>query len=430
MSEEKSHKDAKPAQEMLERKQPTQDDVPEDERPTADMNDEEEAADGLTPAQRRAFGEVLRGMARLARMISERDEFSAGPVFFKFVRVLEERRNGMQVLLFERHLRRGLAGYVVIKRLQNPTKFARRQQMKEEVHLAFRLHHPAIAQVHHFTVIDRKPHAVMEYVDGPMLDTLLSTAAMRGAPLPPPFALYVLTEVADALNYAHTLTEDEDGGQPLGIIHRDVSPRNIRISRKSGAVKLTDFGAAYSKRVGREETPGRLVKGDVLYASPEYLHRLPMDARSDIFSLGLVLLEALTSGHLFDLGDLPDIEPEQVDVVADEQPSAALRRMMALVDRYTLEDVERAAAPLPEGLKAIVRRALKRRPAERYETVAEMLQDMRVQLLALAPGYGRKEAVVDVERLISDASALRDVAEPVEAGLYPEGLEEHELAAR
>jgi serine/threonine protein kinase len=154
-----------------------------------------------------------------------------------------------------------------------------------------------------------------------------------------------------------------------------------------------------------------------------------MDARSDIFSLGLVLLEALTSGHLFDLGDLPDTEPEPVDVVADEEPSVALTRMMALVERYTPEDVERVAAPLPEELKAIVRRALKRRPAERYATVAEMLQDLRAQLFALAPGYGRKEAAEDVARLISDASALRDLAEPVEAGLYPEGLEEHELTA-
>ncbi len=229
--------------------------------------------------------------------------------------------------------------------------------------------------------------------------------------------------------HAHTLTEEEEGGRPLGIIHRDVSPRNIRISRKTGAVKLTDFGAAYSQRVGREETQGRLVKGDVLYASPEYLHRLPMDARSDIFSLGLVLLEALTSGHLFDLGDLPEAGPEPVDVVAEEQPSVALARMMVLVDRYTPEDVERVAAPLPEGLKAIVCRALKRRPAERYATADEMLQDMRAQLFALAPGYGRREAAEDVGLLISQASALRDLAEPAEGGLYPEGLEEHELTA-
>ncbi len=416
MSDEKRHKDEEPTLE-----------VPEGEQRAADMEDEEEASSGLTPAQRRVLGAVVKGMAKLARMISERDEFSTGPVSFKFIRELEERKNGMQVLLFERHLRHGLAGYVVVKRLRNPASFELGYRLREEVHLAFRLHHPAIAQVHHFKVIEGRPHVVMEYVDGPTLDTLLTTAALRGGPLPTPFVLYVLSEVADALHCAHTLTESEEGGRPLGIIHRDVSPRNIRVSRKSGAAKLTDFGAAYSQRVGREETPGRLVKGDVLYASPEYLHREPMDARSDIFSLGLVLLEALTGSHLFDPRDLPDTEPEPVDVVADEKPSVTLARMMALVDRYGPRDVERVAADLPDGLKAIVRQALKRRPAERYATVAEMLHDMRAQLAALAPGYGRKEAAEEVERLICEASALRDVAEPVEAGLYPEGLEEHEL---
>ncbi len=174
MSSEKSHKDERP----------TQDDVPEDERPTVDVNEEQAPGAGLTPAQRRILGEVLQGMERLAEMISQRDRVSAGPVRFKFVRVLEERSNGMQVLLFERHLRHGLAGYVVIKRLRNPMTFARRQQLREEVQLAFRLHHPAIAQVHHFAVFDRKPHVVMEYVDGPMFDTLLTMAAMQGRAAP------------------------------------------------------------------------------------------------------------------------------------------------------------------------------------------------------------------------------------------------------
>ena len=118
------------------------------------------------------------------------------------------------------------------------------------------------------------------------------------------------------------------------------------------------------------------MKGDVLYASPEYLHRE-------------------TSAHLFDLGDLPDTGATPVDVVADE----------------------RAAARLSAGLNAIVHKALRRDPSERYATAAGMLQDMRAQLFALAPGYGRKEAAEDTERLISEASARRDMAEPVEAGV-------------
>jgi serine/threonine-protein kinase len=290
------------------------------------------------------------------------------------------------------------------------------------------MHHPAIAQVHHFRVFGGKPYAIMEYVPGPTLESLLSTAALRRQSLPTPFALYVAAEVADALAYAHTLTEHEEGGKPLGIIHRDVSPRNIRVGRGSGEVKLTDFGAAFSKRVGREETPGLLKKGDLLYASPEYLQCNPMDARSDIFSLGLVLLEALTSHHLFDSEEEAASTPGEVNVMPDEAPAPVLLwRVLTAVAQYRPEDVERAAAGLPEGLKAILHKALQRDPDRRHATAAELRQELRAQLTLLAPGYGRKEAAEEVERLISEASALRDVAEPVESGIYPEFLDSHEL---
>ena len=359
-----------------------------------------------------------------------RSGFSAGPVEFRFVRALEERDTGEQVLLFERRLRHGLPGLVVVKRLQDPGSFSMRQRLKEEVLLAFRLHHPAIAQVHHFRVIDRAPHAIMEYVEGPSLDALITVAVMRGAPLPPAFAVYVAAEIADALHHAHTLTDEDEGGRPLGIIHRDVSPRNIRVERRSGQVKLTDFGAAYSKRVGREETPGRLLKGDLMYASPEYLLGAPMDARSDLFSLGLVLLEALTNRHLFGFWlrqDSQSGEEAELNARADEEPDLPLDQVLALMRRYTPEDVARATATLPEALRDILCRALQREPSARYATSEELCRELRVQLHALLPGYGRREAAEDMARVIADASAQRELGEPLESGLYPAGLDEHEL---
>lgn len=404
--------------------------LPPEERPTEDMGDEESSGEGLSSEARRELATVLRGMEKLARLIEQRGSFSAGAVAFKFLRVLAERSNGVQVLLFERSLPHGVGGYAVVKRLQNPSDFRRRQRMKDEVQLAFRLHHPAIAQVHHFRVFGGVPYIIMEYVDGPQLESLLSTAALQNKPLPAPFALYVAAEVADALDYAHTRTELEESGRPLGIIHRDVSPRNIRVGRRSGEVKLTDFGAAYSKLVGREETAGLLKKGDLLYASPEYLRCGPMDARADLFSLGLVLLEALTGRHLFDSeeGQVPAPLAE-VNVVADEAPPLPLARMLARVERYSPEDVERAAAGLSEGLKTLLHKVLQRDPAQRHATAAELRGELRAQLALLAPGYGRPQAAEEVQRLISEASALRDVAEPVESGLYPESLDGHELEA-
>jgi eukaryotic-like serine/threonine-protein kinase len=375
---------------------------------------------------------VGRDLGTLSRMLKEMpyNSFSAGRVSFEVIRVLEERSNGEQVVLAERRLRHGLAGYVVVKRLHDPVRFDLRQRLVEEVQLAFRLHHPVIAQVHHLRVLEKVPYVIMEYVEGPRLDSLISAAAMLDLALPVPFVLYIASEVADALHHAHTLTEEEEGGRPLGLIHRDVSPRNIRVDRKTGAVKLTDFGAAFSKRVGREETPGRLLKGDLLYASPEYLLGAEMDARSDIFSLGLVLLEALTNRHLFNVEDSQPVSESATRsaATADETPSLPLVRMITLAEQYTAQDVERVVADLPEGLQTILRRALARIPADRYATAEEMRRDLHAQLVALAPGYGRKETAEEVARLFIEASARRDVAEPVEGGIYPACLDAHELA--
>jgi serine/threonine protein kinase len=372
---------------------------------------------------------LARGLEQLGRELT-RTGFSAGPVEFRLVRALEERDNGEQVLLFERRLRHGLPGLVVVKRLRNPESFPMRQRLKEQVLLAFRLRHPAIAQVHHFRVIDGAPHAILEYVDGPSLDALITVAAMRNRPLLPAFAVHAAAEVADALHHAHTLTAPEDGGRPLGIIHRDVSPRNIRVERGTGQVKLTDFGAAYSKRVGREETPGRLLKGDLMYAAPEYLLGASVDARSDIFSLGMVLLEALTNRHLLGSWLLTETPPGAggaPEVTADEEPDLPLNEVLALMRRLTSADVERATAGLPEGLQVILRRALQKDPAHRYATAEELCLALRVQLQSLAPGYGRREAAADMAHVISDASAMRELGEPLDGDLYPAGLDAHEL---
>ncbi|WP_434348512.1 serine/threonine-protein kinase [Myxococcus virescens] len=348
--------------------------------------------------------------------------FTIDTTTYAALRTLERRGNGEVVLLAERHLPHGLAGHVTIKRLRNPASFERCQRLIEEVQLAFRLHHPAIAQVHHLKIHADRPHIIAEYVDGPTLDTVISLATMREKPLSAAFALYIAAEIADALHHAHTLRDSEN--RPLGIIHRDVAPRNIRVAR-SGEVKVTDFGAAYSLMVGREETPGLLLKGDVAYASPEYLHRKPMDGRSDIFSLGLVLMEMLTCKHLFDLEDAR-APIASLDVKTEEAPSVPLTQMIALVSRYRPEDVEDAMAGLPDALKAIIHKALQRKPSERYTSAAELRDALRAALAAQSQPFGRKEAAEELARMLSDASVLRDRVELDEAGIFPEGLDADE----
>ena len=167
-----------------------------------------------------------------------------------------------------------------------------------------------------------------------------------------------------------------------------------------------------------------------MYASPEYLLGGAIDARSDLFSLGLVLREALTNRHLFGFWlvqrEAPETQATQ-GMRAEEEPDLPLQQLLALVERCTQEDVEHATAVLPEGLRALLRRALQRVPAGRHATAEELGRELRVQLHALLPGYGRKEAAEDMAHVIADASAMRGLGEPIESGLYPAGLDEHEL---
>lgn len=353
--------------------------------------------------------------------------FEVEGVRYEGVRDLEVRPNGERLLVVERRVGDGvLPGPCLVRQLANPFTFIQRQRMFEEVQLAFRLSHPNIAQIFHVQTDEDEDsaYAVMEYVGGPSLETLVCAALVRGQPLSVGFGLYVGAEVADALHYAHTLTSDT--GAPLGIIHRDVSPRRIALGLH-GEVKVLDFGASYSLLVGREESPELLLRGDVAYSSPEYLRKEKLTPRSDVFSLGVMLVEVLTGKHLFEVQDLP--------VVADEpqfrtevQPSLPLQQMQALMKTFGPDVVEKAVARLGDDLKAVLHTALHVNPKERFATAADMRDALRgVAHAQLQQPYGRAEAAKEAAHVVSEGGQLRDQVEFGEAGIYPAGLEQHEL---
>ncbi|NVJ10506.1 serine/threonine protein kinase [Myxococcus sp. AM001] len=305
-----------------------------------------------------------------------------------------------------------------------------RTRLIEEVQLAFRLNHPNIAQVFHMQVdeVADVPFAVMEYVGGPSLETLVCAALVRGKPLSEGFALYVGAEVADALHYAHTLTSE--AGAPLGVVHRDVSPRHIALGLH-GEVKVLDFGSAFSLMVGREESPENLLRGDVAYASPEYLRKEGLTPRSDVFSLGVLLVECLTSKHLFEVHDVPVVAAQESRFHTEMQPSLPLGQMQALMASFGPDVVEKAVAHLHADIKAVLHTALRLNPEERFATAADMRDALRGAAHAqLREPYGRAEAAKEAARVVSEGGKLRDVVEFGEAGLYPAGLEKHELGLK
>jgi serine/threonine-protein kinase len=341
--------------------------------------------------------------------------FTAGSTSYELIRSLGTRCNG-EVLLARRCYGDAPAGSVLVKRLQDPGNDYERARLVEELKLLLQLSHPVIAQVLLVRTLLGAPIVVMEHVEGTSLETLINCAAMRGRPFSEAFAAYVVSEVAEALHHAHTLTDA--GGRPLGVIHRDVSPRNILVAH-NGRVKLTDFAVAWSRQEGRLATEGPVVRGDIAYASPEYLQRRPLDARSDLFSLGVVLLELLTDKHLLDLEEVEHAArtagPMAASALRSEEPSwlpahEMARRMACLRP----EHVDHATQGLSEPMRAVVRRALSLDPAGRYQTGLELRDDLLDYLGGLGRCYGRRDAEREAAEVRLKFAAMGCAALPMD----------------
>ena len=248
----------------------------------------------------------------------------------------------------------GIEGFekrLVIKRilpaLSDDEQFVR--MFVEEAKLCVSLHHPNIVQVYDLGLFDGQYYIAMEYVDGRDLLKTLAWCGRKERPVPFPtdIALYIVMEVLKGLQYAHGLTKD---GEPLGIIHRDVSPSNVLLSYE-GEVKLGDFGIAKART--RERTATGILKGKFGYMAPEQVTGVPIDFKADIFAVGILLYELLTGHRLFagknDLAVLERVRKADI--------SPPLRHYRKDLD-YELED--------------IVMKALAREPAHRFASCAQL----------------------------------------------------------
>src|SRR5690349_12658384 len=176
----------------------------------------------------------------------------------------------------------------------------------DEAKLTARLVHPKIAQTFELGKVDDALYIAMEYVDGIDVLALLREFAARRRRVDPQLAAWIAHEVLDALDYAHNLI-GEDGAR-LNIVHRDISPSNVLLSVR-GDIKLVDFGIARQQDPERaHKSKSGTLKGKYGYMSPEQVIELPLDGRSDVFSVGVVLAELLTGRRLF-------AAPNELDVL-------------------------------------------------------------------------------------------------------------------
>ena len=217
----------------------------------------------------------------------------------------------------------------------------------DEARLAMQLNHPNICHVYSFGEEEGTYYIAMEWVNGKPLSKIIRNAREQGG-LPIPVALKIIAQVADALDYAHRACDAK--GEPLGIVHRDVSPQNIMVSY-DGAVKLLDFGIAKASSHSTRTEAG-VIKGKFAYMSPQQCVGEPIDGRADVFALGVCHLEALTRQNPF----RRKTEFETMTMIVGEPtPSARERR-----------------PELPEEVEAILEKALMKQPELRYQSAGEM----------------------------------------------------------
>ncbi|WP_323390040.1 serine/threonine-protein kinase [Myxococcus qinghaiensis] len=252
-----------------------------------------------------------------------------------------------------------------------------RQMFAEEARLMATFGHGHVVSALDYGVEHGSPYLVLEYVDGVDLGRVL--AAKRA--LPPPLVRYVGLSLLHALEHVHGLRDSR--GELLGIVHRDISPANVLLGR-TGDVKLADFGIAKGLRTRSHTAPGS-TRGRLRYMSPEQVQGGPLDGRADLFSLAVLLHEAVVGQGPF-------------SATNDAQLLLAVRDARLA----PTEDLRRAAGP---ALADVLLRALRRHPAERYTSAGEM-----ARALAAVDSQGESEQPWRVAEMVAETLASEATA--------------------
>jgi hypothetical protein len=224
------------------------------------------------------------------------------------------------------------------------------QMFIREARLAALLQHPNIVQVFDYGRIEDVSYIAMEYIDGKTLGQVI-TAMSAGMPVEP--AVFVFSEICKGLEYSHSKTDDQTG-EPLNIVHRDISPQNILVSYQ-GEVKISDFGISKAQTEPSLTQTGKL-KGKLMYLAPEQLTGEGVDHRLDLYALGLVFYQALTGNFAYQF----DSEVEAIKNIPT----------------ITIEPLKSRKPGIPDELDRIVMKCLDKNVATRYQRAAAIHADL------------------------------------------------------
>jgi serine/threonine protein kinase len=296
-----------------------------------------------------------------------------GAPFGKYLLIDAIAQGGMASI--HRAVLRGAAGFAKVVALKRVLPVLEKDAeiavlFQDEARIASLLSHANICQVFDFGEVRGEFYLAMELVEGTDVAGLVQKLGERGRDLPMEAALFLCSEAARGLGHAH----DQRGadGQPLGLVHRDISPQNILVSR-AGDVKITDFGIA--KALGKaHRTASGVILGKLHYMAPEQLAGIPVDGRADVFSLGVLLYELLTGTPLYPprAKDAPPPNPDEIHARDPDRPSSR-------------------NPAIPPELDALVLRALARRREDRIGKASELARELGRILHQRNPGYARED---------------------------------------
>jgi serine/threonine-protein kinase len=250
------------------------------------------------------------------------------------------------------------------------------KMLVDEAKLAVQLQHANIVQTYDLGQVGGQYYIAMELVDGADLYKILKTGSERSLDFPIDVAAFVTSEVANGLDYAHR--KNDPMGRPLQIVHRDVSPQNVLVSFE-GEIKIVDFGIAKAALRGQQTMAG-VIKGKYYYMSPEQAWGDKIDARTDVFSTGILLHEMLVGEMLY----------------LEEDLEALLR----LVRAADIQPPSRKRPDVPADLDAIVMKALAKRPADRFQSAADLASALTRFLRQRYPDFGRSRVTGFVREVL------------------------------
>jgi serine/threonine protein kinase len=322
-------------------------------------------------------------------LIFDTKELRPGEKLGGYQLLLPIARGGMgQVWAARRVGTRGTEGIVAVKTLLPTHEDSEQLQgmLRSEARLAAQIRHPNVAETFELGEQNGTFYLVMEWVEGEPLEQILRAARSMGG-IPIPIAVDLIVQGLRGLHAAHEAQDDK--GQLLGLVHRDISPQNLLVTY-GGKVKLVDFGVAKATHRMSQPTAVGEVKGKFAYMAPEQVQGERLDARADVFAMGIVLYRITTGKHPF----------------KSDNPAATIRNILS--DGTVLPSQVRPG--YPPLLEQVVLKALARDRTERFASAREMMEALEASMSPAERAEGERETERLMRRFFESRIAERAMA--------------------